>query len=84
LVLKDEIISSTEEVLDLDLKKAPSDFDSFSQDFALMIKEESELNALVGWFDAEMTNGVWFSTGLMKETLIGTRQSSPSFVLLSN
>ena len=61
-VKEEEIISTTQEVLNLCLLEAPKDFDSFESDFELTIKKDCEVNGLVGWFDAEMTEGVWFRT----------------------
>jgi hypothetical protein len=58
----DEIISSCEEVLDLNLYEAPSDFDSFQSEFKLEMKADGGLNSIVGWFDANMTEDTWFST----------------------
>ena len=58
----EELKSNSQEVLNLCLKEAPSDFDSFQSEFRLEINAESEVNAIVGWFDAEMTEDTWFST----------------------
>ncbi len=58
----DDIISSCEEVLDLNLHEAPSDFDSFQSEFKLEMKADSGVNSFVGWFDANMAGDTWFST----------------------
>jgi hypothetical protein len=42
--------------------KAPADFDSFSSDFKIDIYKDCSINALVGWFDVEMTPEVLLST----------------------
>ena len=59
-VRKEGIIFSTEEILNLSLKSAPSD--SFQSSFSLIVAKDCESNALVGWFDVEMTKDRWFST----------------------
>ena len=61
-VKHEEIISTTQEVLSLCLLEAPKGFDSFESDFQLTVMQDCEVNGLVGWFDVEMTEGVWFST----------------------
>ncbi len=61
-MLAEAIISSQSIVLDLMLTRACSNFDSFQNEFVLTISRDSRVNALVGWFDAEMTPGVWMST----------------------
>ena len=39
-----------------------SNFDTFSKKFAVVIAKKSQVNALVGWFEVEMTDGIWMST----------------------
>ncbi len=56
------MVSSSSLVLDLNLMKADANFDSFTSDFVLDIQMDCQINALVGWFDVEMTPGVWLST----------------------
>jgi hypothetical protein len=61
-VPEDTIVSSSSLILDLDLLKAAANFDSFTSDFKLEIQKDCKINALVGWFDVQMTPGVWLST----------------------
>jgi type I protein arginine methyltransferase len=49
-------------ILDLVLKDTESNFDTFSKNFAVVIAKRSQVNALVGWFEVEMTDGIWMST----------------------
>jgi hypothetical protein len=62
MIRKEEIVSSAHEILNLSLKSAPSDFDSFESSFSLIVSDDCEVNALLGWFDVEMTADKWFST----------------------
>ncbi len=48
-------------ILDLVLKDAQSNFDTFSTKFEVVIAKKSLVNALVGWFEVEMTDGIWMS-----------------------
>jgi predicted RNA methylase len=61
------IISTAALTLDLDLANTPQEFDSFKSDFELTLERDSHLNSLVGWFDVEMTPGVWLSTSPFKD-----------------
>ncbi len=56
------IKSKAEEILSLDLYSAPSDFNSFRSPFELTIPATSKINALVGWFDVQMTADSWMTT----------------------
>ncbi len=38
-------------ILSLDLYSTPSDFDSFSSKFELILNAPSKINSIVGWFD---------------------------------
>ena len=53
--------------LDLDLAYIPQEFDSLKIDFELAVESDTRVNALVGWFDVEMTPDVWLSTSPFKE-----------------
>jgi hypothetical protein len=44
------------------LLEAPTEFDSFESNFQLAVIKDCEVNGLIGWFEVEMTEGVWFST----------------------
>jgi hypothetical protein len=54
-------------VLDLNLLKAPANFDNFSSEFKLEIHKDSQVSAIVGWFDVEMTPDVFLSTSPFSE-----------------
>jgi len=54
-------------ILDLELKDTQSNFDSFTKKFATIIRKKSLVNALVGWFEVEMTDGNWMSTSPFEE-----------------
>ena len=38
------------------------DFDSFQSEMEFSLLRDACVNALVGWFEVEMTPGVWLST----------------------
>ena len=59
---EEKIVSSSSLVLDLNLMKAPADFDSFTTDFKLEIQKDCLVNALVGWFEVQMSADAWLST----------------------
>ena len=40
----------------------PANIESFHHEFKLVIEKDCVVNAIVGWFDVEMTPGVWLST----------------------
>jgi hypothetical protein len=61
-VTAESISSSNSMVLDLNLTISPKDFDSFQSEMELTMIRDARVNALVGWFDVEMTPGVWLST----------------------
>lgn len=61
------IVSTAAVTLDLDLANIPQEFDSFKSDFELAVESDTHLNALVGWFDVEMTPDVWLSTSPFTE-----------------
>ncbi len=56
------LVSSSSLILDLNLMEAPANFDSFSSDFKLDVEKDCYIDALVGWFDVQMTPDVWLST----------------------
>lgn len=49
-------------LIDKSLLELPPDFDSFDSEFAIEAERDSSVFGLLGWFDVEMTEGVWFST----------------------
>ena len=61
-VSAESISSTNSKVLDINLTTVPKDFDSFQSEIELTMLRETRVNALVGWFDVEMTPGVWMST----------------------
>ena len=63
----EKIASSHCIVLDLDLLQAPNNFDSFSSNFELTITRDCIVKAIIGWFEVEMTPGVWLSTSPLSE-----------------
>ena len=56
------LISDAHCILDLNLLDVGQNFDSFSATFSLPTTQEDVFRGLVGWFDAEMIPGQWFST----------------------
>ena len=64
-------------VLDLDLLKAPANFDNFASEFKLEIQRDSQVTAIVGWFDVEMTPEVFLSTSPFSERTHGEQAVFP-------
>jgi len=58
----EQILSEKFEILELSLKDVRPDFDSFEARYSLNLLQSGIVNALVAWFDVEMTPNVWFST----------------------
>ena len=58
----EEIMSLGASVLQLDLKDAETNFDKFESEFTLVLTKTAKINAIVGWFDVEMTANSWLST----------------------
>jgi hypothetical protein len=61
-VRKERIITSSATLQDLDLRTLPSDFDSFDAEVELIVERDEMLAGVVGWFELEMSPGVWLST----------------------
>lgn len=61
------IVSTLTPILEISLYEADSQFDRFAQRFSLTMLREAKVSGLVGWFDVEMTPGVWFSTSPFEE-----------------
>jgi predicted RNA methylase len=61
-VSKQYLISTSAEILDIELKHLPKDFDRFESNFELQEFKDEPCGGLFAWFDVEMLPGIWFST----------------------
>jgi hypothetical protein len=61
-VTPEQMISEKCSVLEIILKKVEPNFDSFESEFELKLSKSGSINAIVAWFDVEMTPNNWFST----------------------